>query len=77
MGNNRGSSYTAPADDIKLPPSTSMEELYGTMFNEGDKNNESLLITFVQGANLKCPTIEALVDCVIPGCEGLTLSHAS
>jgi hypothetical protein len=49
------------ADDVGFPPSVSAEKLYGTMFDKGD-DNESLLITFVRGANLEHLTIEALVD---------------
>ena len=51
-------------DNVKFPPSASTEELYGTMFDDGD-DNESLLITFFWGAHLKC-LIEALIDLVNP-----------
>ncbi|KIM82448.1 hypothetical protein PILCRDRAFT_7841 [Piloderma croceum F 1598] len=51
----------APADDIEFPPSANAKELYSAMFDKGD-NDKSLPITFVQGANLECLTIEALVN---------------
>ena len=55
----------APANDIEFPPSASAEELYGAMFDEGD-DDESLLTTFVWGANLEHLTIKALVDLANP-----------
>jgi len=53
-----------PAND-EFPPSASAEELYGAMFDEGN-DNESLPITFVQGVNLECLMIEALVGLANP-----------
>ena len=47
-----------PADNGEFPPSTSAKEQYGTIFDEGN-DDKSLLMTFVQGANLKHLTIEA------------------
>jgi hypothetical protein len=54
-----------PANNVEFPPSASAEKLYSATFDEGD-DNESLLITFVQGANLKCLMIEALIDLANP-----------
>ena len=57
--------WIAPADDDEFPPSSSAEELYGTMFDEGDED-ESPPITYIWGANLERLTIEALVDLANP-----------
>jgi hypothetical protein len=42
-------------DDHLSAPSTTVEEMYGATFDEGD-DNESPPIPFVQGANLECLT---------------------
>lgn len=52
-------------DDSLLVPTTTAEEMYGATFDEGD-DDESPPITFVQGANLECLTIEALIDLANP-----------
>ena len=54
-----------PADNIEFPPSPNAKELYSTMFDEVD-DDESLLITFVQGPILEHLMIEALVDLANP-----------
>jgi hypothetical protein len=53
------------SDHLSSPTTTTAEEMYGAMFDEGD-DDESSPITFVRGVNLERLAIEAFVDLANP-----------
>ena len=58
---NPASSMDGPGDSSESAPTTTAEEMYGAVFDDGD-DDESSPITFIRGVNLERLAIEAFVD---------------